>query len=99
MVATDVAGVHRQLAAALLLGFGSLHWTVLGATVVGLTAWLLWQLAFPLLVLFGVGIPACAVGVVTRIVYRDLEESPAGDDPRPDPPRRRLTRRTAPTAS
>ncbi len=98
MVATDVAGVPRQLAAALLLGLGSLHWTMLGATVVGLAAWLLWQLALPLFFLFGVGIPACAVGVVTRIVYRDLEEPPAGDDPRRAPSRRRLVRRTAPTA-
>ncbi|MFE6971133.1 DUF624 domain-containing protein [Isoptericola sp. NPDC057653] len=76
MVATGAATVGRQLAGALLIGFGSLHWTILGATAVGLTGWLLWQFASPLLVLFGVGIPACAVGVVTRIVFRPLAQDP-----------------------
>lgn len=76
MVATDVASVGRQLASALLIGFGSLHWTILGTTAVALTGWLLWQFASPLLVLFGVGIPACAIGVVTRIVFRPLAQVP-----------------------
>lgn len=99
MVATHVVTIRRQLAAALMLGFGSLHWTVLGATAVGATVWLLWQVALPLLFLFGVGIPACTVGLVTRTVYRDLEESPAGEEPRPVPPSRRLVRRAAPIPS
>ncbi|MCK9794744.1 DUF624 domain-containing protein [Isoptericola sp. 4D.3] len=76
MVATEAAPVGRQLASALLIGFGSLHWTILGATAVGLTGWLLWQYALPLVALFGVGVPACAVGVVTRIVFRPLAQDP-----------------------
>ncbi|MGH3586703.1 MAG: YesL family protein [Pseudonocardia sp.] len=72
MAATDAASPARQLASALLIGFGSLHWTILGATAVGLAGWLLWQFALPLLVLFGMGIPAVAVAVVTRIVFRPL---------------------------
>jgi uncharacterized membrane protein YesL len=72
LVATDLTTVPRQLGGALLIGFGSLHWTVLGATVVGATWWVLWQFALPLLVLFGTGIPAFAVGLVTRAVFRGL---------------------------
>lgn len=87
MAATDLATVPRQLAAALLIGFGSLHWTILGATAVGLTCWLLWQFALPLLVMFGVGIPACATALVTRVIFRGLTgersavESPASTSP------------------
>ena len=72
LVATDLATIPRQLGGALLIGFGSLHWTILGATVVGATWWLTWQFALPLLVMFGVGIPAYAVGLVTRVVFRGL---------------------------
>ncbi|PUB27743.1 putative membrane protein YesL [Promicromonospora sp. AC04] len=72
LAATDLATIPRQLGGALLIGFGSLHWTILGATVVGATWWLTWQLALPLLVMFGVGIPAYAVGLVTRAVFRGL---------------------------
>lgn len=76
MAATDLPTAGRQLAAALLLGFGSLHWTILGATAVGLVEWLLWQYATPLLLLFGASLPAFAVALVTRIVFRPLVESP-----------------------
>ena len=72
LVATDLATIPRQLGGALLIGFGSLHWTILGATAVGATWWLTWQLALPLLVMFGVGIPAYAVGLVTSAVFRGL---------------------------
>jgi uncharacterized membrane protein YesL len=81
MAATDVRTVPRQFAAALLVGVGSLHWTILGATAVGLAEWLLWQYASPLLLFFGAGIPAVAVGLITRIVFRPLvaaPEPPAG---------------------
>jgi uncharacterized membrane protein YesL len=77
MAATDITSVPRQLGAALLLGFGSLHWTVLGGTVVAVTTWLLWSFATPLLLLFGAGVPALVVALVTRIVFRPLVESPA----------------------
>jgi len=96
MVATDVDTIRQQLAAALMLGFGSLHCTVLGATAVGLTSWALWQFALPLFVLFGAGIPACAVGLVTRVVYRDLTDPSTGAEPRTVLTRRRPGRRTAP---
>jgi uncharacterized membrane protein YesL len=96
MVATDLATIPRQLAGALMIGLGSLHWTALGAAAVGLTVWTLWQLAVPLLVLFGVGIPACAVGVVTRVVFRELTDPPAAAEPRAAVSRRRPGRRTAP---
>jgi uncharacterized membrane protein YesL len=76
LVATELTTVPRQLGGALLIGFGSLHWTVLGATVVGATWWVLWQFALPLLVLFGMGIPAFAVGLVTRAVFRGLATDP-----------------------
>jgi uncharacterized membrane protein YesL len=76
MAATEVTSVPRQLASALLLGLGSLHWTVLGGAVVGVTTWLMWHVATPLLVLFGAGIPALAVALVTRIIFRPLVESP-----------------------
>jgi uncharacterized membrane protein YesL len=72
LAATDLATIPRQLGGALLIGFGSLHWTILGATAVGAIWWLTWQVALPLLVMFGVGIPAYAVGLVTRAVFRGL---------------------------
>jgi len=72
LAATDLATIPRQLGGALLIGFGSLHWTILGATAVGAIWWLTWQAALPLLVMFGVGIPAYAVGLVTRAVFRGL---------------------------
>jgi uncharacterized membrane protein YesL len=79
LAATDLATIPRQLGGALMIGLGSLHWTILGATVVGATWWVLWQLALPLLVLFGTGIPAYAVGLVTRAVFRGLTTDPAKD--------------------
>lgn len=76
LAATDLTTVPRQLGGALLIGFGSLHWTILGATVVGATWWVLWQLAPPLLVMFGVGVPAYVTGLVTRAVFRGLTAGP-----------------------
>lgn len=76
MAATEVASIPRQLASALLIGLGSLHWTILGAAVIGATTWLLWHFATPLLALFGAGIPALVVAWVTRIIFLPLVESP-----------------------
>jgi len=76
MVATDIATTRRRFAAALLIGFGSLHWTIIGAAAVGVAWWLLWTYATPLLLLFGAGLPAFVVGLVTRVVFRPLEETP-----------------------
>ncbi|MFI2103115.1 YesL family protein [Isoptericola sp. NPDC019693] len=74
MAATEIPTTRRRFAAALLLGFGSLHWTIIGAAAVGVAWWLLWTFATPLLLLFGAGLPAFVVGLVTRIVFRPLEE-------------------------
>ena len=87
MAATDVRGIPRQIAAALRIGVGSLHWTILAATAVGVTVWLLTSFALPLLVLFGIGIPAAAVGFVTRIVFRQLAADAADTATQTSPPR------------
>ena len=91
MAATDVRGIPRQIAAALMLGVGSLHWTIVAATAVGVTAWLLTSFALPLLVLFGIGIPAAAVGFVTRIVFRQLAADADAAAAQTSPPRARAT--------
>jgi len=91
MAATDVRGIGRQIAAALMLGIGSLHWTIAaGATVVG-TVWLLANFALPALLVFGIGIPAAAIGFVTRIIFtqlaadaRDAADADATGTPRND---------------
>ncbi|WP_125776476.1 YesL family protein [Antribacter gilvus] len=76
MAALDLPTIRGRVAASLMIGFGSLHLTVLGALVVGLVVSVLYGYALPLLALFGVGIPAAAVGAVTRYVYRDLAQVP-----------------------
>ena len=81
MAATDVQGIHRQIAAALMIGFGSLHWTIVASAVVAGTVWLLFAFALPLLVLFGVGIPAAAIGFVTRIVFGQLADDATQTSP------------------
>jgi len=89
MAATDVQGIHRQIAAALMIGFGSLHWTIVASAVVAGTVWLLSAFALPLLVLFGVGIPAAAIGFVTRIVFGQLADDATQTSP---PGAREITR-------
>ncbi|WP_418276017.1 YesL family protein [Isoptericola jiangsuensis] len=76
MAATDITSIWRQLGSALLIGLGSLHWTVLGATVLGVAAWLTWHFAAPLFLLYGAGVPALVVALITRIVFRPLVQSP-----------------------
>lgn len=80
MAALDLPTIRGRVAASLMVGFGSLHLTVLGAVAVAVAVSVLYRYALPLLALFGVGIPAVAVGVVTRFVYKDLalvpEENP-----------------------
>ncbi|HZU94985.1 MAG TPA: DUF624 domain-containing protein, partial [Microbacterium sp.] len=41
MAATDVRGIPRQIVAALLIGVGSLHWTIVAAAAVAGVVWLL----------------------------------------------------------
>lgn len=89
MAATDVRGIPRQIAAALMIGIGSLHWTIVATAAVAATVGLLATTAVPVLVLFGIGIPAAAFGFVTRVVFDGLAEetastsSPGRTMPRP----------------
>jgi uncharacterized membrane protein YesL len=76
MAATDVRGIPRQIVAALLIGVGSLHWTIVAAAAVAGVVWLLATCALPILVLFGVGIPAAAAGFITRLVFGQLADTP-----------------------
>ncbi|MFC4137657.1 MULTISPECIES: YesL family protein [unclassified Microbacterium] len=85
MVATDIRGPLRQIAAALMLGIGSLQWTIIAGAAVAGAMWLLATYALPALMLFGIGIPAAAIGFVTRVVFGALTE----DDPQTSPPRAR----------
>ncbi|NHI17394.1 YesL family protein [Microbacterium excoecariae] len=80
MAATDVGGVARPVAAGLLVAVGSLHWTILASTAAAAACWALASFAPFLLPFFGVGIPAAAVGFVTRIAYRQI-----GTDAEPSP--------------
>lgn len=82
MAATDIHGMPRQIATALMLGIGSLHWTIVATAAVAGTVWLLATTALPLLVLFGVGIPAAAIGFVTRTVFAGI----ADPTPQTSPP-------------
>ncbi|WP_406248887.1 YesL family protein [Microbacterium sp. M] len=91
MAATDVRGIPRQIAAALMLGIGSLHWTIVAAAAVAATVWLLTSFALPLLVMFGIGIPAAAIGFVTRIVFGQLAADAAATATQTSPPRARVT--------
>jgi uncharacterized membrane protein YesL len=92
MAATDIRGIHRQVPAALLLGVGSLHWTIVATAAVAAVAWLLVSFALPLLVLFGIGIPATAIGFVTRIAFGALAADAADDaTTQTSPPRTRVT--------
>lgn len=83
LVASDLETLRRLFAGALLLGVGSLHWTILGAAGSALTLWLLW-LAAPLAAgLFGVAVPALTVALITRITFRDLDAEGAPALPAP----------------
>ncbi|WP_221585340.1 YesL family protein [Microbacterium sp. G2-8] len=75
--ATDITAIHRRFGAALLIGFGSLHWTIIATAATAGAVWLLWHVALPLLVLFGIGIPATAIGLITRGVFRRLAAAPS----------------------
>ena len=76
LAALDVRTVRETVAASLMVGLGSLHLTIIGGAAVLVTASLLYRFALPVLALLGAALPAAAVGVVTRVVYRDLEEEP-----------------------
>jgi len=84
MAALDVKGLRTQLSSALLLGLGSLHWTILGTTAVLIGYALMFRFALPLLLIFGVGLPAVVFAAITARTLRDLETDPAlSADPDP----------------
>ncbi|WP_110588580.1 YesL family protein [Microbacterium suaedae] len=85
--ATDITAVHRRLGAALLVGFGSLHWTIIALAASGGVLWLMWQFAAPLLIVFGIGIPSAAFGLVTRSVFRQLADETTTPSHHPVPHR------------
>lgn len=78
MGATRFETLPQLFAGALLIGLGSLHWTILGATGSALVLWLMWQVAPLLAGVFGVAVPALAVALVTRVAFRDLRTTPDG---------------------
>ncbi|WP_022917127.1 YesL family protein [Ruania albidiflava] len=76
LAAMDVRSLRSTLSAALLLGMGSLHWTILGTTAVTAVYWLMYRFAAPLLPLVGIALPMAVVGLIVRPVFRQL----AADD-------------------
>lgn len=76
MAAMDLRGLRAQLSGALLLGLGSLHWTILGTTAVLASYGLMIRFAVPLLAMFGVALPAVVFATICRRVLRDLEAAP-----------------------
>lgn len=77
MAALDVKGLRAQLSSALLLGLGSLHWTILGTTAVAIGYLLMVRFAVPLLLMFGIGLPAVVFAAICARILRDLEPDPA----------------------
>jgi len=71
-VATDQVALHRRFGAALLIGFGSLHWTIIAAAASAAAAWLLVSFALPLAPLFSLVVPTTAVGLITRSVFQKI---------------------------
>lgn len=77
MAALDVTGLRDRIVGALLLGIGSLHWTIIGTAVVVLAAALMLRFALPLLVMFGAVLPAAVFAAISRRTLRDLEPGSA----------------------
>lgn len=74
MTATTVRGLHRQIAAALLLGLGSLHRTILATVAVVVVEALLLRFGVALFPLVGAVLPALAAALVLRPVLTELAE-------------------------
>lgn len=72
LAAMDVPGLRRPLITALLLGLGSLHWTILGATAVAIAEAVMLRYALALFPLLGAVLPFAVVAVILRPVLRDL---------------------------
>jgi len=95
LAALDVDTIPRQLASAVLIGFGSLHLTIIAATATGVTGWLLMRYAPLLLLVFGIGIPMTAAGLVVRRAFRELAPSARAEHTTTDIGRRRLANHLA----
>lgn len=92
LAALDVKGLRAQLTSALLLGLGSLHWTIIGTTVVVIGYALMLRFALPLLAMFGVALPAAVFAAICSRILRDLEPAAAEDPAVPSVPARILAR-------
>src|SRR5699024_3124914 len=79
LAAMDVPSLRSTFSAALLLGIGSLHWTIIGTTAVAGAYWLMYRFAAPMLLLVGVALPVAVVGLIVRPVFRQLAEDDAAD--------------------
>lgn len=84
MATTEVRGLGRQIGGALLLGVGSLHWTVIGAVTVAAAEVIMLRFAVALFPLLGVVLPFLVVALILRPVLTDLEQAiGAQADPSP----------------
>lgn len=81
--AMDVPGIRRPVITALLLGIGSLHWVILGATAVAFTHLLMYRFAIALLPLLGVVLPALVVALYLRPVLTGLATTDVARSPEP----------------
>lgn len=75
MAATDVIGFRRQIITALLLGLGSLHWSVLGASGVAIAYVVMFRFAMPLLFLLGTVLPALVVAQILRAAWHEAPDT------------------------
>ncbi|MEE1617739.1 DUF624 domain-containing protein [Brachybacterium sp. J153] len=75
MAATELRGLPRQIGGALLLGVGSLHWTIIGALAVALAEVVMLRFAVALFPLLGAVLPFLAVALILRPVLTDLDRS------------------------
>lgn len=84
MAATELRGLPRQIGGALLLGVGSLHWTIIGALAVALVEVVMLRFAVALFPLLGAVLPFLAVALILRPVLTDLDRSAeAGTESQP----------------
>lgn len=84
MAATELRGLPRQIGGALLLGVGSLHWTIIGALAVALAEVVMLRFAVALFPLLGAVLPFLAVALILRPVLTDLDRNAeAGTESQP----------------
>lgn len=79
LAALDVTTIRSTLSAALLLGLGSLHWTIIGTTAVAALYWLMYRFAALLLPFVGIALPIAVVGLIVRGVFGRLAAEDAAE--------------------